>query len=116
MVCDKCYEEMNYRIEGSVQGWWCPDCGWNIITTYIEEIRCDMTEYSICIKSIGNIDIDKIRVVSKIAGVNYIAAKQILEKGNTCILKAEAEIILETISKLKYVDIPFEVTPEFNYQ
>ena len=39
-----------------------------------------MTEYSICTKSITNIDKDKIKVISKIAGVNYIVAKQMLEK------------------------------------
>ena len=116
MLCENCHAEMNYRIDGSIQGLWCPTCGWNIITTYIDDIHRDMTEYSICIKSIGSIDIDKIRVVSKIAGVNYIAAKQILEKGDICILKANAEDILKSIAKLKNVNIPFEVTPEFNYQ
>ena len=55
-------------------------------------------------------------MVSKIAGVNYIAAKQILEKGDTCILKAEAKDILKAINKLKDVNLPYEVTPEFNYQ
>ncbi|MBD5546182.1 MAG: hypothetical protein HDQ97_02050 [Lachnospiraceae bacterium] len=38
MVCEKCKEEMNWSIEGATQGWRCPVCGWNIITTYIDEI------------------------------------------------------------------------------
>lgn len=41
-------------------------------------------------KSITNIDKDKIKVISKIAGVNYIVAKQMLEKEGICILKAKA--------------------------
>lgn len=48
-----------------------------------------MTEYSIFTKSIENINKDKIKVISQIAGVNYIAAKQILEKEGICILKAK---------------------------
>lgn len=116
MVCEKCHAEMNYCIEGSTQGWWCLACGWSIVTTYFDDISLDMTEYSICIKNIGSIDINKIKVISKIAGVNYIAARQMLEKGNICILKARAEDILTAINKLKDVDILFEVTPEFNYQ
>ena len=116
MLCENCHAEMNYRIEGHTQGWFCPVCKWGIVTSYFSEIELDMTEYSIYIKSAENIDIDKIRVVSKIAGVNYIAAKQILENGDTCILKARAEDILEAISKLKNVNLPYEVTPEFNYQ
>ena len=38
MICEKCKGKMNWSIEGATQGWRCPMCGWNIITTYIEDI------------------------------------------------------------------------------
>ena len=42
-------------------------------------------------------------------------AKQMLEKEGICILKAKAVDIKKAICELENVNIPFEVTPEFNY-
>lgn len=115
MLCEKCKTNMIHVCENSVQGWSCPVCGWGTLTTYIDKIHQDMTEYSICTKSITNIDKDKIKVISKIAGVNYIVAKQMLEKEGICILKAKAVDIKKAICELENVNISFEVIPEFNY-
>lgn len=115
MLCEKCKINMIYVYENSVQGWLCPVCGWEILTTYIDKIHQDMTEYSICIKDVANIDKDKIKVISQIAGVNYIVAKQMLQEEGICILKAKAIDIKKAICELENVNIPFEVTPEFNY-
>lgn len=101
--------------ENSVQGWSCPVCGWGTLTTYIDKIHQDMTEYSIYTKNIADINKDKIKVISRIAGVNYITAKQMLEKEGVCILKAKAIDIKNAIHELENVNIPFEVTPGFNY-
>lgn len=115
MLCEKCKSNMIYVQENSVQGWSCPVCGRGTLTTYIDKTHQDMTEYSIFTKSIENINKDKIKVISRIAGVNYIAAKQILEKEGICILKAKAIDIKNAMYELENVNIPFEVTPEFNY-
>lgn len=114
MLCEKCKTQMIYVRENSVQGWTCPVCGWEILTTFIDQIHQDMTEYSICTKRITNIDQDKIKVISKISGVNYIVAKQMLEKEGICILKAKAIDIQKAICELENVNIPFEVTPELS--
>ena len=116
MQCEKCNANMVYVCEKSIQGWSCPICGWGTLTTYIDKIYQDITEYSIYIKNDINIDKNKIKVISKITGVNYIVARQMLVKGNVCILKAKAIDIKAAISELKNENIPFEVTPEFNYQ
>ena len=102
--------------DNSVQGWLCPICGWGVVTTYIDEIYLDKTEYSIFIKNVTNINKDKIKLISKISGVNYIVAKQMLEKDSICILKSQAIDIKKAICELENADIPFEVTPEFNYR
>lgn len=115
VLCEKCKTNMIPVRGNSVQGWSCPVCGWGILTTYIDKIYQDMTEYSICTKSIANIDKDKIKVVSQIAGVNYIVAKQMLEKEGICILKAKAIEIKKAICELENGNIPFEVISEFNY-
>ncbi len=50
MICEKCKGKMNWSIEGATQGWRCPMCGWNIITTYIEDIDRDETvDFGKCI-------------------------------------------------------------------
>lgn len=112
MLCEKCKTKMIHVRENSVQGWSCPVCGWGILTTYIDKIHQDMTEYSICIKSVANIDKDRIKVISRIAGVNYLVAKQMLEKEGVCILKARAIDIKKAICELENANISFEVTPK----
>ena len=59
MICEKCKGKMNWSIEGATQGWRCPMCGWNIITTYIEDIDRDETEYSLYIKNVTEVDAEK---------------------------------------------------------
>lgn len=106
---------MNWSIEGATQGWRCPVCGWNIITTYIEEINTDETEYSLYIKKVTEIDAEKIKFVAKTANVNFVIAKQMLEKKEACILKAKAPKIKSVIAKLQELNIDFSVNPSFKY-
>ena len=101
MICEKCKGKMNWSIEGATQGWRCPMCGWNIITTYIEDIDRDETEYSLYIKNVTEVDAEKIKFVAKTANVNFVIAKQMLEKREACILKAKAPKIKLVITKLQ---------------
>lgn len=41
MLCEKCKAEMAAVCTIGVQGWLCPICGWEILTTYIDEIYLD---------------------------------------------------------------------------
>ena len=106
---------MNWSIEDAIQGWRCPVCGWNIITTYIEEINTDETEYILYIKKVTKIDAEKIKFVAKTANVNFVIAKQMLEKKEACILKAKAPRIKSVIAKLQELNIDFSVNPSFKY-
>lgn len=116
MMCDKCKVDMVYFREMPHQGLKCPICGEiGVVATWFDELHSDDTEYSIFIKKVTGADVAKIRMISKIAAVNYLTAKQMLEKGDICILKERAVEIKEAISKLREADIPFEVTPEFKH-
>lgn len=106
---------MNWYIKGSTQGWICPACGWNIVTTRIDEIDADETEYSLYIKNVYRIDIEKIKFVAKTANVNFNMAKHMLEEKEVCILKAKASEIKSTIVELKKLNIDFSVNPLFMY-
>lgn len=115
MVCEKCKGELYWRIESATQGWWCPGCGWNVVTTYIDEIYADTTEYRLCIRNVQETDKEIIKFVAKTANVNFLIAKQMLQKKEVCILKAKAPEIKATIAKLKELNIDFNVCPMFKY-
>ena len=74
----------------------------------------DMTEYSIYIKSVQEIDKEKIKFVSKIANVSFVVAKKMLQEGG-CILKAKASRIKEVVINLQELKIDFKISPEFRY-
>lgn len=116
MLCEKCKAEMAAVRTTGVQGWLCPICGWEILTTYIDEIYLDQTEYSIWIKHVTNINKDIIRIISKIAGVNYIEIRNMLEKDSVCILKAKAIEIKKAVNDLESADVPYEIIPKFKYR
>lgn len=115
MTCEKCMREMYWTIEGATQGWRCPDCGWSIITTYIDPIYSDVTEYSLYVRNVLKIDREKIKLVAKTAGVNFIIAKQMLEENNVCILKAKAPEIKAAVVKLRELGVDFNISPTFRY-
>lgn len=106
---------MNWFSDDSVQGWICPSCRWNIITTYIEEISADETEYSVYVKNVSDVNTEKIKFVAKTANVNFIIAKQMLEEKEICILKAKALDIKSVIAKLQELKIDFNISPSFKY-
>ena len=53
MNCEKCGAEMVSRIEGRNYTIECPNCEWEVVTTYTEPIHLDQTTYSISV-SPGN--------------------------------------------------------------
>lgn len=117
MLCEKCKGKMDRVVDPAhaTQGWICSVCGWGAVTTYIEEIYCDATEYSLYFKNVSDIDVEKIKLVAKTACVNFLPAKQMLEKEEACILKARAPEIRDAIVKLQEKNMEFYVIPEFKY-
>lgn len=115
MLCEQCGQKMNWRIEGSTQGWNCPACGWGVVTTYISQIDADQTEYSLYMKNVSEIDLEKIRFVAQTANVNFLTARQMLEEKEVCLIKAKASKIKETIVKMQGLNIEYSVFPAFYY-
>lgn len=115
MLCEQCGQKMNWRIEGSAQGWNCPACGWGVVTTYISQIDADQTEYSLYMKNVSDIDLDRIRFVAQTANVNFLTARQMLEKKEVCLMKAKASKIRETIVKMQELNIEYSVFLAFYY-
>ena len=115
MICEKCNSNMSRVKRKSAQGWECPICGWNILTTDIDEIYRDMTIYSIYLDGEEEINKEKIKVVSRICNVNFTNAKLMLGEKEQCILNAKAPEIKEAIQGLKDVGINYSIVPCFKY-
>lgn len=115
MICEKCKANINWFSEDSVQGWVCSSCEWNLITTNINEIYEDMTEYSVYIKNVDELNNKKIKLTARIAGVNFIAAKQMLTESDVCIVRDKAPKVKDVIKELEELKIQFEVSPKFKY-
>lgn len=113
-VCSKCGGEVKYYQRGSCQGYHCIKCGWGAVTTYIEPIRADNTIYTLSIGKIAEPNIEQIRIVSDLIGMNYVKTKKCLIEG-TASLKGHADEIKNDAKLLKLVEVEFSIDPQFPY-
>ena len=67
MLCKKCHTEMTVMQEDNVSGLICPKCGWNIITTKIDDIMLDTQLYQLFVLKNEHINRNQIRILSKIS-------------------------------------------------
>ena len=115
IICEKCGNEMIYFIRGSSCGTECLKCGWGLVTTYIEPIKIDETNYTLSIPTIDEPDIDHIKAISKILNVNFIKSKSLLQEGNATITD-KAIKIRDYARLLNDSSIQFTITPNFPYE
>lgn len=115
MICENCSANMISVKNETVQGWECPKCGWNVLTTNIDAIYKDVVEYCIFTERTEKIDKEQIKVISKISGVNFIEAKKILDKNSYCLFEGKAQEIKSIIEQLDNANIKYTITPNYNY-
>lgn len=69
-------QKMSYRNdvmqEDNVSGLICPKCGWNIITTKIDDIMLDTQLYQLFVLKNEHINRNQIRILSKISGMRSV--------------------------------------------
>lgn len=116
MLCKKCHTEMTVMQEDNVSGLICPKCGWNIVTTKIDDIMLDTQLYQLYILKNEHINRNQIRILSKISGMNYICIKQNIVTRNKTLLISDRAFKIKAIKEmLEKEKIQFEVVPEFKY-
>ena len=115
IICEKCGAEMLSIDQDNPVGMSCPNCGWGWATTYIEPIIEDPTIYKIILNESNSISTDNIKTVSEISNVNFIEAKQIIEKAPYTILTGNALQIRDTLKILSSTDLDYTITPDFPY-
>ncbi|MCQ2555455.1 MAG: hypothetical protein MJ171_07370 [Clostridia bacterium] len=126
MICEKCGTEMK-KIERELsKGMECPNCGWGWITTDLEPILTDDTEYVIWLCQGNESCTSNIKLIAEIANLNYVQAKKLLCSNHTELLYKAIDVSAATISKAQRVQeiakrlseagILFEITPDFPFE
>ena len=116
MICEICGETLIFQKHTSEIVWKCPKCGWAEATTYIDPIYEDETVYSVVLHISDDITKEKLKVVSRIVGCNFIKAKSLLMHEGSVLVEDKATTIKETAALLKECKIEFDITPEFIYE
>ncbi len=117
IYCEKCGTVMinPYDEDDLCMGMTCPNCGWGWVTTNQNHILFDQQDYTLSMSSIEKPSVDIIRQVSQSLECNFIEARQKLqEKPVHLVCKAIAA--RDIARKLKELDIPFTITPDFPHK
>ena len=115
MNCEKCETEIFTSIEGSCLAVRCPNCGWSLVTTYIDKIHSDSTIYTITIINIPDPTIPQIRLVAKLANVNWLQVKDMLAQDEMLLVQERAPKIKQVVSLLTEANIPYRIFPDYTY-
>lgn len=113
--CEICGGEMEYRRDETTQGWYCTNCGWNVVTSYIEPIYEDVTTYNVFSSRNIQVGVEQLKAISKIKNINFIEAKHVLETEGNLIYKGKAVEIKEVRDKLEKNMVEYYMKPEFPY-
>lgn len=114
MKCENCNAEMIFKRDGYTAIWECPNCGYNLASTYFDEIDLDKNVYKLTIESIEKPTIQEIKAISKLISQNFAYTKAHLESGET-VLTGKANLIKQYKEQLEQANINFEITPDFPY-
>lgn len=105
--CPICGKIMRYEINNSAINYYCDFCKYSETTTYYDSKIWDISIYEIIIKENKNINLDKIKVISHITGLNFIESKKILTYGGI-LCKNSSSIIEQNKKKLDSASIKYE--------
>ena len=126
LCCAVCGRELKTVISGHSLSLTCSEHGVLVVSTYCSEMDLDDTNYEIYLKPDNTVNADSIKIISKIANLNYLESKKALEsKTAVLIYKANdkrvrensiPEEIICVARKLKEASLDFYITPDFGYE
>ncbi len=115
LKCEKCDSKMIYKINGHTQGWYCEKCDWGICTSYFSKFESDNIDYKVEILGNNEIDLNNLKIISKIKGCNFILSKEILLNGGN-LIKDKAININDKIKTLDDLGIKYIIEPKYPYK
>jgi hypothetical protein len=114
IVCENCGSLTEPRNGGI----FCVNCDWSVVTTYIPEIVLDLTLYNVDITSGDYQNLEHIKTVSRISGVNFLIARKFLQRQSPfSVYKGLAINILEIREMLNKVGgLTYQINPIFPWE
>ena len=113
--CEKCGGEVEYRREGSVEGAFCKNCDWSVVTTYIPPIQLDETPYEVRVANGDPHNESHIKAVAHASGVNFLSARNLLQQASPLVFKGEASKVVELRRALQAAGLNIDIRPPFPY-
>lgn len=117
-ICEKCGTPIVKRLPDDTIGTYgiiCPNCGWGAITTYMDPICMDQTQYSILLLKGNDPSIEIIRAVNKVSHRNLVKSRQLIESAPQVIYEGEA---LEVHGMKEILDaeaVLYRIEPDYPY-
>lgn len=114
--CMVCGSYMVFKREGSTQGWYCKNCEWNEVTTFIKEIELDRQTYKVYLIEGDEKDINQIRVLSKVNNNGFLKSKSILKVKGSLLYCGMAKDVYNICETFDDVGIKYYIEPKFQYR
>lgn len=125
ILCKQCGEKMVALNKEHTIGMNCPKCGWGFVTSHFNTIETDDTDYSIFIQPKNLASVSNIKLLSDIAGINFLQAKKLIDSKDSQLIyrsenlsactESKAQQVLLVAKKLKKAGIVFFITPDFPF-
>lgn len=105
-ICRICHAEMSARKDEFTITWVCPECGYNISTSYVPHSGC----YDVGIFTDTQVSDNAVRELSVFLGLNFLQTKMRCNEGGVITLKCTENNKNELIGILSKYNISYTVT------
>jgi len=88
--------------------------GWRLsayVTTFISEIKRDMTKYEVRISGGDAHNEQQVKAIATISGVNFVTARKLLQEPESAVFKGHAVKAIEIRDALEKLELHTELHP-----
>src|SRR5688572_6974711 len=111
--CEKCGGEMEYRQEGSVQGLFCKNCDWYLVTTHIPPIQLDETDYEVHATGGDFKNPAHVKAVAEASGRNFLDSRRLLQESEPLVYRGKAPEVARVHDVLIAAGVGVRILPPF---
>ena len=86
-----------------------------MVTSFFAEIERDSTTYEVRVLDGDPKDEGQIKVVARIANVNFMQARSLIKANNQVVFKGRAPLVAEVRDALSSAGLSVQISPEFPY-